>query len=144
MDYIKEAEGYLKSYRDLKQSIALIESEIEYLDEELTGAKAIDYSGMPSGGAVLPDDKVVNLLYQKQVKQKALEATRLKVKHIEAIFENLGSKDEEILKACYLEHLRGIELEGRFRLSERQVYNLRKIAIKRFAIQLFGIKVVGE
>lgn len=145
MDYIKEAEGYLRSYRDFKQSIALMESEIEYLDEELTGAKAIDYSGMPSGGgAALPDDRVVNLLYQKQVKQKALDSTRLKVKHIENIFDNLGPKYEEVLKACYLDHLRGIELEGQFRLSERQVYNLRKIAIKRFAIQLFGIKVVGE
>lgn len=145
MDYIKEAEGYLRSYRDLKQSIELIKGEIEYLNEELSGIKAIDYSGMPSGGgSTLPDDRVVNLLYQKQVKQKALESTILKVNHIENIFINLGEKDEKILKAFYLDHLRGIELEGKFGVSERHAYNLKKTAIKRFAIQLFGIKVVGD
>lgn len=145
MDYIKEAEGYLRSYRDFKQSIATIESEIDYLDEELIGAKAIDYSGMPSGGgATLPDDRVINLLYQKQVKQKALDSTKAKINHIEKIFTNLGAKDEELLKAFYLNNLRGIELEGQFGVSERHAYNLKKIAIKRFAIQLFGIKVVGE
>lgn len=145
MDYIKEAEVYLRSYRDFKKSIELIENEIEYLDEELVGAKAIDYSGMPSGGgATLPDDRIINLLYQKQVKQKALESTILKVNHIENIFINLGEKDEEILKAFYLDNLRGIELEGKFGVSERHAYNLKKAAIKRFAIQLFGIKIVGD
>ncbi len=144
MDYIKEAEGYLRSYNDLNQSIELMENEIQYLDEELTGAKAIDYSGVSSSGDSLPDDRIVNLLYQKQIKQKSLDLTLLKVKHIERIFSNLGERDEEILKAFYIKRLRGIELEGQFQLSERQLYNLRKIAIRRFAIQLFGIKVVGE
>lgn len=145
MDYIKEAEWYLRNYRDLKMAVTTIEDELDYLEEELTGAKAIDYSGMPSGGgATLPDDRVVNLLYQKQVKQKTLDLTKLKVKHIETIFNNLGPKDEDLLKAFYLDNLRGNELEGQFALSERQVYNLKKIAIKRFAIQLFGIKAVGE
>lgn len=145
MDYIKEAEWYLRNYRDLKMAVTTIEDELDYLEEELTGAKAIDYSGMPSGGgSALPDDRLVNLLYQKQVKQKTLDLTKLKVKHIETIFNNLGAKDEELLKAFYLDNLRGNELEGQFALSERQVYNRKKIAIKRFAIQLFGIKAVGE
>ena len=145
MDYIKEAEGYLRSYPDLTESITNIEMELDFLEEEITGAKAIDYSGMPSGGgSALPDDRIVNLLYKKQVKQKALESTTAKIKHIECIFKKIGEKDEKLLKAFYVEGLRGMALEEKFNVSDRQVYNLKKIAIKRFAIQLFGIKAVGE
>lgn len=145
MNYIKEAEEYLRSYSDLKDSIVNIKKELEFLELELTGAKAIDYSGMPGGGgATLPDDRVVNLLFKKQVKEAALESTENTVVHIKNIFENLNEVESKVLKAFYIEGLRGTALEEKFELCERQVYNLRQPAIRRFAKQLFGIKAIGE
>jgi hypothetical protein len=144
MNYIKEAEEYLRSYSDLKDSIVNIKKELEYLELEITGAKAIDYSGMPGGGAALPDDRLVNLLYKKQVKEAALESTENTVTHIKNIFENLSGEESKVLKAFYIEGLRGTALEEKFELCERQVYNLRQPAIRKFAKQLFGIKAIGE
>lgn len=145
MNYIKEAEEYLRSYSDLKDSIVNIKKELEFLELELTGAKAIDYSGMPGGGgAALPDDRLVNLLYKKQVKEAALESTTNTLSYINYIFERLSEKEAKVLKAFYIEGLRGTALEEEFELCERQVYNLRQPAIRRFAKQLFGIKAIGE
>lgn len=145
MNYIKEAEEYLRSYSDLKDSIVNIKKELEFLELEITGAKAIDYSGMPGGGgAALPDDRLVNLLYKKQVKEAALESTTNTLSYINYIFERLSEKEAKVLKAFYIEGLRGTALEEEFELCERQVYNLRQPAIRRFAKQLFGIKAIGE
>jgi hypothetical protein len=100
MNYIKEAEEYLRSYSDLKDSIVNIKKELEFLELEITGAKAIDYSGMPGGGgAALPDDRLVNLLYKKQVKEAALESTTNTLSYINYIFERLSEKEAKVLKA---------------------------------------------
>lgn len=144
MNYIKEAEEYLRSYSDLKDSIVNIQKELEFLELEITGAKAMDYSGMPGGGAALPDDRLVNLLFKKQVKEAALESTENTIAYIKSIFKNLSEEESKVLKAFYVEGLRGTALEEKFKICERQVYNLRKPAIRRFAKQLFGIKVIGE
>ncbi len=145
MNYIKEAEEYLRSYSDLKDSIVNIKKELEFLELEITGVKAIDYSGMPGGGgATLPDDRLVNLLYKKQVMEAALESTTNTLSYINYIFERLSEKEAKVLKAFYIEGLRGTALEEKFKICERQVYNLRQPAIRRFAKQLFGIKAIGE
>ena len=60
MNYIKEAEEYLRSYSDLKDSIVNIKKELEFLELELTGAKAIDYSGMPSLLPILSSITLIN------------------------------------------------------------------------------------
>ena len=150
MDYAKEAENYLKSYPDLLESIDNIKNELEYLEEEITGAKAIDYSGMPGGGgAALPDDRIVNLLYQKQIKERALELTEKRVQHIDSILAQLSvgegnEQDEKVLRKFFIENLRGQTLEKEFGVSERHVYRMKGKAIRRFAIQFFGVKVHGE
>jgi DNA-directed RNA polymerase specialized sigma subunit len=150
MDYVKEAEGYLRSYPDLVESIENINKELEYLEEEITGAKAIDYSGMPGGGgASLPDDRLVNLLYQKQIKERALDLTKKKIQHIDSILTQLSEgegneQDEKVLRKFFIENLRGQALEKEFGVSERHVYRMKGKAIRRFAIQFFGVKIHGE
>lgn len=143
MDYIKEAEVYLRSYKELKRSIPLIGNEIECLNEELVNVKTIDYSRMPnSGGTTSTDDRIVTLLYKKQLKQIELKLAKLKVKHIEVMLNNIDMSDGEILKAFYLDNVTIANLEELLNLSDRQIQNIKKRAIKRVAIHLFGVKVL--
>ncbi|KGK88023.1 hypothetical protein [Clostridium sp. HMP27] len=150
MDYIKEAEGYLRNYTDLTDAVENLEKELEFLEEEITGAKAIDYSGMPGGGgAALPDDRLVNLLYQKQIKEKSLELTKKKIKLIDSVLSQMAvgegnEQDEKVLRKFFIDNIRGQALEKEFGVSERHVYRMKGKAIRRFAIQIFGIKGLGE
>lgn len=146
MDIIKDAESYLEGYWDLKDSITTIAKEIELLDEDIKSVKSLDYSGMPHGsGAAHPDDRLVNLLYKKQVKESLLERTKAKVAFIDDILTKL-SKDEDgkVLKAYYIDVLRKEELERVIGSCERNIYRMKNKALRRFAIQLFGIVALGN
>lgn len=150
MNYIKEAEDYLRNYNDLLSAVDNLEKEIEEINEELACIKSMDYSGMPHGsGSVLPDDRLVNKLYRKQKAEKELKSTQNAIKRIDEVLEGLSvgegnEKHEKILRLFYLEGARGQALEEVLECSERHAYRLKGIAIRRLAVQLFGIKVIGE
>ena len=150
MNYIKEAEDYLRNYNDLLSAIDNLTREISEINEDLVCIKNIDYSGMPHGSGVgLPDDKLVNKLFRKQKAEEELESTRNAVKRIDKVLEGLSNGDgnekhQQVLRLFYIEGVRGQALEDALECSERHVYRLKGRAIRRLAIQLFGIKVIGE
>lgn len=145
MDIIKDAEMYLEGYWDLKDSVKNIKAEIRLLEEDISSVKSLDYSGMPQGsGASLPDDKLINLIYKKQSKESMLRRTEEKIAFIENILSKLAKdEDGKVLKAYYIDCLRGEELEKEMCTCERNIYRIKKKAIRRFAIQLFGIVGLG-
>lgn len=144
MDYVKEAEEYLKSYPELKESLDNIRLELEHIENQLIGVKAISYDGMPGGSISNADDKLVNILFRKQKAEQALEETQGEVKLIENILDQLSEEDRKVLQAFYIEGLRGEALEKRLQICERQVYNLRHPIIRKFAKLKFGIKAIGK
>jgi len=145
MDIIKDAESYLESYWDLKDSIITIAKEIELLDEDIKSVKSLDYSGMPHGnGPSQPDDRLINLLYKKQVKEKLLEITKDKVTFIDDILLKLSKyEDGKVLRAYYIDGLRKEELEKAIGSCERNIYRMKNKAVRRFAIHIFGIVALG-
>lgn len=150
MNYIKEAEDYLRNYNDLLSAVDNLKREISEIDEDLVCIKNIDYSGMPHGsGSALPDDKLVNKLYRKQKAEEELESTQKAIKRVNEVLEGLNvgegnEKHEEVLRLFYIENARGQALEKKLDCSERHAYRLKGRAIRRLAVQLFGIKVIGE
>lgn len=145
MDIIKDAESYLEGYYDLKNSIINITKEIELLDEDIKSIKNLDYSGMSHRSEVShSDDRLVNLLYKKQVKESLLERTKEKVAFIDNILTKLSKEEDgKVLKAYYIDTLRKEELEKAIGSSERNIYRMKNKALRRFAIQLFGIVALG-
>lgn len=145
MDIIKDAEMYLEGYWDLKDSITNIKREIQLLEDDITSIKSLDYSGMPKGsGASQPDDRLINLIYKKQLKESMLKRTEDKIAFIENILSNLAKdEDGKVLKAYYIDCLRGEELEKEMCTCERNIYRIKKKAIRKFAIRLFGIVGLG-
>lgn len=147
MDYLKEIDTMLKNYANLKDSIISITDEVQMLDEEIQDLKAIQYSDMPKSVAFNVDDRLINLIYKKDIKEKSLKATQNKVKHIDMILLRMNNHypfETSILKAIYIEKAKGYNLERICGITERQVYRVKKKALKLFAIQLYGIEVIEE
>jgi len=150
MDYIKEAENRLRNYNDLVDSVDNLKQELYELNAELTNVKDINYSGMPHGsGGLLPDDRLVNKLYRKQKAIEELKKTLKAIKRMDNVLKNLSNgegneKHEKVLRLFYIEGARGHALEEALDCSERHCYRLKGIAIRRLAVQLFGIKGLGE
>lgn len=149
MDYIREAIEYLKSYKDTQMSIINLREEITKLDAELKGS-AITYTDMPGGGGIIPaDDIMLNKIYRKSQAEKQLKESAATIRRIDRILKDLNSDNNEkhgdMLRKSFIARLSNKdidELADEFGYSRRQFYRVREKALKRFAIQLFGISVI--
>lgn len=146
VDYLKEAEEELRSYNDFSNSLISIKEELEIIDSELKNVKTMNYDSIPGSCAVQSDDRIVNLIYKKQVKEESYELTLAKVRHIQKIFEMLCDSndkqniDAELLKQYYLDQNQIADICDDLKVSERTFRRRKYIALRRFARQLFGIK----
>lgn len=141
MNYIKEAEIYLKEYYDFSKSLGNIILELDSIEKEMTSIKSMNYSDVPASGSVNPDDRLVNLIFKKQVKQEAYEMTSSKINLIDSILESMG-EDGVLLRRLYIDGDIHFKIYNDLGLSERSFYRRKCEAIRKFAIQLFGIKAV--
>jgi DNA-directed RNA polymerase specialized sigma subunit len=144
MDYKREAEERLNNYDNLKISLDNLGIRIRELKSELESIKAMSYSDMPKGGGKgQPDDAVVNKMFELQVARNNYSETRKEVNKIETIISRLPEYEQKLIKAYYLEGLRGDSLLKETNCAnDRQLYRDKAKAIKTLAIQLFGIKVI--
>lgn len=141
MNYIKEAESELRCYDELNKSVARIENELQLINRELTNVKSMNYDAVPGGNNPYPDDRIVNLIFKKQEKEDALSLTHDKLRHIDDILESLG-EDGVILRRTYINGEMYFKIYNDLNMSERTFYNRKAEAVRRFSIQLFGIKAV--
>lgn len=89
----------------------------------------------------------MNLIYKKQIKEDVYKLTQAKVKHIQNILVavqdtgNQNTIDSELLRQLYLERNNISSICLNLNISERTFHRKKFIALRRFARQLFGIKV---
>ena len=141
MNYIKEAETYLKDYYDFNKSLENIHIELESIEQELISVKSINYDDVPACGSCNSDDRIVNLIFKKQVKEEAYKLTSSKIEHIDIILNEMG-EDGVILRRAYIDGDMHFKIYNDLNLSERTFYSRKAIAIRKFAIRLFGLKAV--
>lgn len=140
MNYIREATDYLKHYRELKKANENLENRLKQIKAELEGYKPIDYSGMPHGsGSAAPDDKICNLIFERDNLEKLLKENRLKVSEIEEVFNGLNDEFREVLKLAYIEEQPDVIICNKLGMSRSTYYRTRGKAQRSLAIQLFGI-----
>lgn len=150
MDYIREAVEYLKCYGDTQRSIINLKEEITKLDAELKGS-AITYKDMPSGGGVVAaEDIMLNKIFRKEQAEKELKESIFIAKRIDRILSEMDTENENdkhglILRRCFIERNKEIDMDriaDEMGYSRRHFYRIRQTALKKFAIQLFGITVI--
>jgi hypothetical protein len=148
MNYIREAENYLKHYRDLRYSLNQIEKEITKI--KWSGApreiSAMNLDGMPSGS--IQQDEMINIIFKLKCYTEMKENTLKQINEIDTILNTLEKEEgcesySKLLKLWYVDKKNKEDIAEELGYSSRQsIYTHRNKAIRKFAIRLFGIDVL--
>jgi len=145
MNYIREAENYLRYYRELHQSIEHADYMINKLAKQTApkgiSAVSMDITGVRAGKPV----NTLNQIYQLQMWKEMKDRTMVEIGKVDNVLESI-SKDQgcenykSILFMWYVEKKAKEAIAEEIGYSHRQsVYEIRNKAIKKFAVALFGI-----
>lgn len=148
MDYIREAIEHLRSYNDLQFALQNLSREIAELKATMPDVKAIEITDMPKGGGPAgADDILVNKVYRLQMAKTEYKTAYRAVKKIDQTLEDISlQKGCEtfggLLRAWFIQHRDKEDISLELGYSERQIYRIKDIALRKFAIQYFGIDVI--
>lgn len=143
MNYVREAIEYLRNYGDLKIAQENLEDKLHELNGSLEGYKEVNNSGMPGGGSAgAPDDKVCNLIFIRDRTTESLIETNNTIMKIDYILSKLGEEERKIIISSYAEEKSDLLIAEELNISRRTFYRYRGEAIRKLAVQLFGIQVI--
>jgi hypothetical protein len=149
VNYIDEAEKYLRHYQDMYRSISNMTRERARIIGRAfpKGYPEMDLSGLPAGGGSggsSGGDDTYNALFRIKVLTESIDETEKKLDDIKALLEDI-SQDEgcelygDILFKWYVERLSREQIAEDSRYSERNIYRIKDKAIRKFAVNLFGL-----
>ncbi|PAB61333.1 DUF1492 domain-containing protein [Anaeromicrobium sediminis] len=143
MNYIREAELYLKHYGDLKYSLNHINREITKLkwSGAPSDAKAIVIDDMPQGNKV-PED-IMDIAYKLKCYIEMKKETEEKLEEVDATLDEMNEDGEQlgdVLRMWYIDRASKEEIAEELSYSRSNVYYQKDKAIKKFAIRIFGIR----
>ncbi len=142
MDYIKEAENYLKHYASLRKSVSHARYMIDKLMMKSCPGEVSAVNNDITGVSAQHPVNTLQEMYELQQWQKIVTDNEHEIKHISDTLESLEDKEKLILEMWYVNKMQAIDIMNEFEYDERRsVYNLKSKALKSFAINLFGIKV---
>lgn len=150
MNYIREAENYLYYYADMYRSLERMEQEICKLVAQAgprdMKSATLDETGIKAGH----QDETINILFKLQKLTENREKTKQELEKIDKILEEI-SKDPgcelygTVLRKWYIERVPKEDIAKEIGYSSRQsIYSLRAKAIRKFAVQFFGIGMVED
>lgn len=145
MNCIREAENYLRYYRELRQSIGHAERMIKQLEKQgaprEVGAVNMDVTGVRAGKPI----NTLNQMYQLQKWQEMRDLTQVEIDKIEEELSGVCldpgcERYRDILYKWYVEKKDKETIADEIGYSTRKsVYDHKKKAIRKFAVCLFGV-----
>lgn len=147
MNYIKEAEQYLKYYHQLKRSVDHTDHMITKMKWKSRPHEIRAISNDITGIAAKKPSDTLDQLYELSKWQECKADNLKEIAHIECILDEI-SKGEgcerygDLLKMWYVERMDKIDIASELNCSERNAYRLKESAVEKFAIGLFGIVVL--
>lgn len=148
MNYIKEAEKYLRHYRDLQHSIDYMNKKISKLTwEGLPDGykKNITIDDMPHGSKF--KDEMYNIAFELKTFQRMKEETEKELKEMDSILNKLAKEDsnyEKVLRYWYIEKKPKEEIAELIHYSSRTtIYEIKGKAIRKFAVMIFGLDALS-
>ncbi|WP_333594382.1 hypothetical protein [Anaerospora hongkongensis] len=145
MNCIREAENYLRYYRELSQSLGHADRMIKQLKQQgaprEVGAVNMDVTGVRAGKPV----NTLNQIYQLQRWQEMKERTQEEIEKVEEELSGICldpgcERYRDLLHMWYVEKKDKETIADELGYSHRQsVYEIKNKAIKKFAVALFGV-----
>lgn len=143
MNYIREAKEFLMNYKDYRIANDNLEDKLNILNTELEGHKPVNLLETPRASSNSFDDRLCNLIFERDKTKEYLEANSAKLTNCESILNNLPEEYRKILILSYVEYRTETEIMMDLHMSERTYYRRKEEAIRCLARQLFGITVSG-
>ncbi|WP_341877607.1 DUF1492 domain-containing protein [Defluviitalea saccharophila] len=148
MNYIKEAENYLNHYKDLYFSIKIMEKQLDKIIKD-AGPKDISSTQINDSGVrtAINQDEAINTLFKIKTLKENITETKKKLEEIDEILTDLKNDPEskiyaDILRMWYIEGKSTPDILREVGYSERQFFNIKKEAIRIFAVRILGIKAL--
>lgn len=143
MDYIKEAENYLKHYASLRKSVSHARYMVHKLMMKSCPGEVSAVNNDITGVSAQHPVNTLQEMYELQQWQKVITDNEHEITHITDILESLEDKEKIILEMWYIDKIQVIDIAVKFEFEERRsAYNLKNKALKDFAIKLFGINAL--
>lgn len=153
MNYIEEAEKYLRNYRHLRGSVETMRRERERLigkagpRGEENMAIALDAVGVGRGSAGEYDD-AINLIWRIRELTENIQKTEERLKEIDRILEEISEGDGcefygRVLRAWYIDGIAKEDIAAEIGYESRtSIYTIRNRAIRKFAVRVLGIRAL--
>lgn len=147
MNYIQEAEKKLWHYRDLESSVDQMNKQIAKIINRSSpnelNAVAMDITGIRSSKV----DEAYNVLFELQTLRDSVEQTMQEIADIEEILKEISLEKDchlygKILYLWYVKRMEREDIAKEIGYTTRHVYRLKEAAIRKFSIQILGIKAL--
>lgn len=139
--YYKETEYLLYNYNMFKIAIENMEKQIEYFKKE-DGSKGINYNGVsisPTFKFVSDtEDTALSNIEKIQYLEQQIDGIKSKLDRVDRALEGLTRIERQIMQEKYMEGKQWYIVAYNASYSERHCRNLRKNAIEKIAIGIFG------
>ncbi|KNF06988.1 DNA-directed RNA polymerase specialized sigma subunit, sigma24 [Gottschalkia purinilytica] len=145
--YYKSTEKLLYNYNMLKVSIENMNAEIRELESE-SGVTSIDYESEK----IAPTNKIGNPTEEVAIKnitsidllKKRIEKTQDKIDKMDRAIEKLSESEKQIITMRYIDGKQWFEIAYEANYNERWCKELRKRAIKKLTIGVYGYTALIE
>lgn len=147
MNCIREADNYLRYYRELHQSIEHADYMINKLVNQTApkdmSAVSMDITEIRAGKPC----NTLNQMYQLQMWQEMKERTQVEIDKVNFILESISrdpecDKYKDILFMWYVTKDTKEFISYELGYSERSIYYIKEKAIRKFSVALFGIQAL--
>lgn len=146
MNYYKVTENYLYNYNSLKISVENMKQEIKELDyREIS---AINYAKEPTGKTYAfhsrTEESAIYVAEKKRLLEKMIKATESKLERIDRAIAALTDIERQIIIERYINGKQWWQIAYTVKFNERWCKEIRRRAVMKIAIGLFGEKAMHE
>lgn len=137
INYYEETKKLITNYTYL---LAAKENLIERLVEQnskLLGIKSLDMSGMPKGSGG-DTDKILNLIYQKEVLIERLNKTNSRIEKIEKAFSALSENEMDFIRAAFNEDKTDTLIAFELGISKKVLCTRKQKMVAKVAKVIWG------
>lgn len=146
MNYYKATEKFLHNYNSLKASIENMKQEIEEMDyREIS---AIDYEKEPTSETYAfhsaTEESAIYAAERKNLLEKRIKITESKLERIDRAIEALNDTEKQVITERYMGGKQWWQVAYSVQYNERWCKEIRRRAVNKIAIGLFGEKAMHE
>ncbi len=143
MNWKKEAENELRQYADLCTSIINIRERMESVNAAMTAIKCSSSSVPVQGGGNRYEDKMLDLIVEKDRLKALYRVNRQRQKVIKRGLDALSDTETKVINRFYILNMKYSEAVNCLRVEigyeERQINRIRSNALYHYTIAEFGL-----